>query len=181
MGTQRTIVRDNIVHLAVRLVDAGSELKAVMRVDAQSVEATALNTKMNDVFAELDATVAQLRKLGLGSLDARPVIDSNPRDTSIEAMFKAAPRAGSLRRAIVELIWSAVRLQGGHTSDELEHRLKRPHTSVSSAVNALLQAGWVRDSGKRRPTRTTRTSAVVWELTPEADAWMRRNAAQGDN
>lgn len=79
---------------------------------------------------------------------------------------------GSARRAIVDELRS---LQGTHlgrellglTDDELEARLHRPHTTVSSARNWLGEAGWIEDTTFTRPTRAGRP-AVIWNLTTAA-------------
>lgn len=60
-------------------------------------------------------------------------------------------------------------LRGAYTVDELVDALGRRHQSVSARVNELRDNGWIKDSGKTRPTRSG-VEAIVWELTPRAHA-----------
>lgn len=53
----------------------------------------------------------------------------------------------------------------GLSDSEMEHALKKPHTTVSSARNWLMHAGFVHDSGIKRRTPSKRP-AIVWTLTP---------------
>lgn len=57
--------------------------------------------------------------------------------------------------------------QRGRTADELIVELHRGHATVSARVNELANAGWIVDSGMRRPTRSGR-DAVVWVVSAEA-------------
>ena len=50
------------------------------------------------------------------------------------------------------------------TCDEIEVRLEGRHQSVSSRIRKGVQNGHVKDSGRKRRTRTGR-NAIVWELT----------------
>lgn len=104
-------------------------------------------------------------------------------DTSENAAFSGRLAAGTLRRRIIDEVRS-VGLRSfdihGLTDDELERRLMKPHTSVSSARNWLVDAGWLRDSSHRRLTRNGR-DATVWQLTEAALAavsspeWIERS------
>jgi len=95
--------------------------------------------------------------------------------TSINAAQLSAITAGSLRRRIVDQIYlvSTSPLRG-LTDDELERRLNKPHTSVSSARNWLVQRGWLIDSGDVRQTRSLRP-ATVWIMTDQAKQRIRRS------
>jgi hypothetical protein len=65
---------------------------------------------------------------------------------------------GSLRRTL----YDALRLsRHGMTDDEMEFFLARPHQTVSSLRNGLMNDGWVVDSGLRRQTRYG-NDAIVW-------------------
>ena len=77
--------------------------------------------------------------------------------------------AYSTRHRIITEIRALNRLTTlvGLTDDELERRLKKPHTTVSSARNWLVNAGWLIDSGFTRTTRGGR-EAAVWRLTDAA-------------
>jgi hypothetical protein len=105
--------------------------------------------------------------------------------TSENAARLSRLTVGSIRRRIVDEIRS-IGLNSSHlfglTDDELERRLHRPHTTVSSARNWLCQAGWLQDSFYTRQTSSGR-DATVWELTPAARAavaspeWVERSKA----
>jgi hypothetical protein len=74
------------------------------------------------------------------------------------AAARALPRTGSLRRTL----YDALRLsRHGMTDDEMEFFLARPHQTVSSLRNGLMNDGWVVDSGLRRQTRYG-NDAIVW-------------------
>lgn len=95
-------------------------------------------------------------------------VGNNAPDTSKNAARVITPTTGVIRHAVL----NELRLfQGtdmiGLTCDQLEQRLRRPHTSVSSAVNWLMENGWIEDSGYRRNTRADRP-AIIWRLTPAA-------------
>ena len=94
--------------------------------------------------------------------------------TSEEAAILSRLIAGSARHRIV----SEIRSVGfnsalvGLTDDELERRLNKPHTTISSARNWLVHAGWLTDSGVTRLTRGRR-EAAVWKLTEAAERAVR--------
>lgn len=48
------------------------------------------------------------------------------------------------------------------TCDEVEQILEGTHQSISAAINALMNAGFILASGERRLTRSRR-QAIVWE------------------
>lgn len=97
--------------------------------------------------------------------------------TSEAAALSSRLIAGSARHRIV----SEIRSVGfnsaliGLTDDELERRLNKPHTTISSARNWLVQAGWLTDSGVTRLTRGRR-EAAVWKLTEAAERAVREPA-----
>lgn len=105
--------------------------------------------------------------------------------TSENAAVLGRLSVGSVRRRIVDEIRS-IGLYSSHviglTDDELERRLHRPHTTVSSARNWLCNAGWLEDSRHTRVTSSGR-EATVWRLTPAAQAqvaspeWVERSKA----
>lgn len=105
--------------------------------------------------------------------------------TSENAAVTSRLTVGSVRRRIVDEI-RAIGLHSsniiGLTDDELERRVCRPHTTVSSARNWLCNNGWLEDSGFTRMTQNRR-EATVWRLTPAAQAqvaspeWVERSKA----
>jgi hypothetical protein len=67
--------------------------------------------------------------------------------------------SGKMRAEIFKLI---DRYFSGLTDDELEQATGWRHQTVSARRRELVLLGKVKDSGKRRPTRSGR-SATVWE------------------
>lgn len=109
----------------------------------------------------------------------RPIVDTpgeyveGSPETARNAAFEAQPFTGKLRREIVDTVYSVQFFDSkGLTCEEIEHRLHGTHQTVSSAVNALMNLGWLVDSGFRRRNKSKRP-AVVWHLTPAALAEMR--------
>lgn len=85
--------------------------------------------------------------------------------TSFEAMHKAAGRAGTWRRRVLDFY--ALAAPGGATQEETHFALREERTAYStirSSVGDLKKAGWLRDSGERRPQRNG-APAVVWVMT----------------
>lgn len=90
---------------------------------------------------------------------------ASARRTSINAANAKIPLKGSMRRSICEVIASQFReFRTGMTCDQLEARLRKPHQTVSPAVNHLERAGWIFDSGEERKTRSGQP-AIVWAPT----------------
>lgn len=124
------------------------------------------------------ALIAAVRKLdacGLPDPDNgfAPAVNDAP-ETSLQAAIAAAPFVGTVRRQVIAAIAIAKdHSLIGYTCEQLEERLGRPHTTVSSAVNWARDAGWIEDSGVRRKTRAKR-QAVVWTVTPAAQRTMRQ-------
>ena len=86
------------------------------------------------------------------------------------------PRVGTIRRRVLlEVLYEATRPDGkpGLSDENLERRLRRPHTTVSSARNWLREQGWITDSGHRALTTSGRP-AVLWRPTEAAFAAARR-------
>lgn len=90
-------------------------------------------------------------------------------ETSETSAHLMSPRTSSIRRLVIDEVAVGMWQRGltGLTCRELEGRLKRPHTTVSSALNWAINAGWLMDSGFRRDA-TPGHPAVVWRLTPAA-------------
>ncbi len=106
-------------------------------------------------------------------------VEGSP-ETSRNAALAFTPASGSVRRRILDEIWSTS-FYGyvGLTDEVLEHRLKCKHQTLSSARNFLVQAGWLVDSGKRAASTTTKRPQVVWSLSPAALAVLRGEASNG--
>lgn len=102
-------------------------------------------------------------------------VEGSP-ETSRNAAMSIISTTGSVRRRVVDELFILRSFIGegpdsdalsGLTCDDLEHRLHRSHQTVSSAVNWLMNAGWIKDSGSVRTTRSGR-DAVIWTLSSAA-------------
>lgn len=60
----------------------------------------------------------------------------------------------------------------GLTDEQLEHRLKRKHQTVSAARAHLVGVGWLEDSGLRNIVDPKRPK-VIWQLTPAGKTKLR--------
>lgn len=97
-------------------------------------------------------------------------------DTAHMAAALAEIAQGSIRKQIVAHLASCPPLsKPGFTDEQLERRIGGKHQTVSSARNWLVNTGWLRDSGIRRETASRRL-AIVWELTPAAQAQLVEDA-----
>lgn len=89
----------------------------------------------------------------------------------------ALPKAGTLRQMILAALSRSTRpgfyIAGGEelihkpmglTQEETARYLKRRHYSVAPRFAELARMGWIRDSGRTRPTSSD-TQAIVWEFT----------------
>lgn len=123
-------------------------------------------------------------RVAVEALDAIPPSEITPRrgasnadgpDTQIEAGHRAMKPLHGVRLMVVdELVAEHYRDRPGMTTQALETRLRKPHTTTSSACNGLKEAGWIMDSGLRRLTAASRR-AIVWTLTPAALAHLGLN------
>lgn len=89
------------------------------------------------------------------------------RETEKAAYWSSLPRHGSQRHRVLESIAAAGDF--GRTDEELEIILDLRRPSAGNRRGELVEGGWVRDSGRRRPTRSG-NPAVVWVLTAEGRA-----------
>jgi len=85
-------------------------------------------------------------------------------DTS--AIAAGSVRAPSAHWRQIVLDWITERGEFGATCDEAELCLRNlRHQTCGPRIRELVQLGLVKDSGRRRPTRSGR-EAIVWILTP---------------
>lgn len=88
--------------------------------------------------------------------------------TSRSAAMLVTPMSGSIRRQIVDEVYSVHHLDSvGLTDSELERRLHGKHQTVSSARNWLRDKGWLIPSGFTRQSESKRDQ-IVWKLSPAA-------------
>lgn len=83
---------------------------------------------------------------------------SAPDTTERQAARKAAPKAGTWRGIILELIASSPE---GLTDFEIHERLGRAINTVTPRRGELARDGWVKDSGRRRLVNGS--PSIVWE------------------
>jgi len=81
-------------------------------------------------------------------------------DTSAIAAGSVREGSRAIRHRVRAYIGST-----GATCDEVEQALKLSHQTCGPRIRELVQLGLVKDSGRRRPTRSGR-EAIVWILTP---------------
>lgn len=81
-----------------------------------------------------------------------------------ETSFAAALSVSDKVRGDALRVLEALRKAGEHgaTVDEIERDLGMLHQTAGARMRGLVLAGFVRDSGRQRPTRSGR-AAVVWE------------------
>lgn len=106
----------------------------------------------NDAWQGLEWSLNHLDAL-MADLDGDA--PASARDTSIATSKMILPAQRSLRRTVLNSVIGKYTITSGHdglTCDQIERQLRRPHTSVSSAVNYLENHGFIRDSGVRRNT-----------------------------
>lgn len=84
-------------------------------------------------------------------------------DTSKQAAESVKPCTGTLRARVLGFI--ADRGEYGMICDELEALSGLMHQTASARVNELMKLGAIRDSGRRRKTRSGR-KATVWVALP---------------
>ena len=167
MKSKKRQLEDDLIRLVHEMVDAWENGKSV-------------NMRLDDIA---EASFALRRHIT--AIDDRAGAFAPGSATSENAAHMSRLTVGSVRRRIVDEIRS-IGLHSPHlhglTDDELERRLHRPHTTVSSARNWLCQAGWLEDSQYTRVT-ASRREATVWQLSAAAKAavaspeWVERSRA----
>lgn len=96
---------------------------------------------------------------------------SHGRRTEDAAKWRAFPHSGRGRYRVLAAIAGTV---DGMTDQELEECLLMDRPTPGNRRSELVAGGWVRDSGRTRPTRA-KNPAVVWVLTAEGrQAWRER-------
>lgn len=83
-------------------------------------------------------------------------------DTSEEAAKRIEPHVNSQRGQLLELLRAH---PAGLTDEQMQAMAAMAGHSQSPRRLELQRLGWVRDSGRRRLTRSGR-NAVVWEIVP---------------
>lgn len=86
-------------------------------------------------------------------------VGRNHPDTSHKAAQKALPNSGTKKKIIYDLIVASGMF--GVCDHEIEESLGWTHQTASSSRNALMNDGWVIDSGHRRATKQG-NDAIAW-------------------
>jgi hypothetical protein len=86
-------------------------------------------------------------------------VGRNHPDTSHQAAARAFPRSGTKKKIIYDMIVTSGMF--GMCDHEIEQTLGWTHQTASSSRNALMNDGWVVDSGLRRATPQG-NDAIVW-------------------
>lgn len=94
--------------------------------------------------------------------DNNAPMTSEPTDTQRKAHKVAEPRAGTRRKAALELI---SRFPFGLTDSELEKATGWTHQSASATRNSLMRDGFIMDSGHRRKNQRG-NDEIVWFPVP---------------
>ncbi len=85
-------------------------------------------------------------------------------ETSREAAIKIEPVAGTIRRRVLDYMRTLCSYDIGATDQMMQQDLHLDASTRRPRRVELVQGGWVRDSGRKRKTRSGRM-AVIWELT----------------
>jgi hypothetical protein len=157
-----------------------SERSARANIEARLIAAAyrVANNPSYVTIGELMGVIEEHRQLGLADPvgTGRGAVGHNAPDTSIEAADSLRAVIGPLRRNVMNAIYAASQTHlpaKGITCDSVERRLKKAHTSVSSAINWLRNHGYIYDTGRRSLTAAGR-KAIVWEPTPAAWELLRK-------
>ena len=86
-------------------------------------------------------------------------VGRNHPNTSHKAAQKALPNSGTKKKIIYDLIVASGMF--GVCDHEIEETLGWTHQTASSSRNALMNDGWVIDSGHRRATKQG-NDAIAW-------------------
>jgi hypothetical protein len=125
------------------------------------------------VGLDLMDAVDALDEYGAAEISGGGVPWAKGSDTSRNSAALAVPLQRSTRHAIVAMLVNVPRMAApGYTDAQMERRLNKSHQTVSSARNWLVQAGWVIDSGERRPNPSGRP-ATVWALSTAGQAKLK--------
>lgn len=88
--------------------------------------------------------------------EGTPFIDQDTSEAAAHSLTTTT--LSKLRLAVLQTIDSSI---DGMTCDEVEVKLRMRHQTASARIRDLFLAGYIRDSGKRRRTRSKRF-AIVW-------------------
>lgn len=157
-------MRRKRVQLEQAVMSAAFEFRAALA--ASRWDGYTIDAPTSKAIRSLEAAVEALAALQPDDITNAPGrwVEGSPETSQAAALTN--PRLGTVRRRIVDEFRIVANVAGpGLTIDEVEARLRGAHTTISSAINHLVQTGWLQDSGFVRLTKSKR-DAVIWELTP---------------
>lgn len=106
-------------------------------------------------------------------IDLRPEAHTHRNDPdTAKAAALAAMHPAAATPAILSVLSVHRAHRGGLTDDELMRLLPELGHTAKARASTLRKAGFLDDTGTRRPTRKGR-NAVVWFLTGKGDDWCR--------
>jgi hypothetical protein len=118
-----------------------------------------------------------IEQLSLDDVPVGPNVRLTDPDTSLAAGAQARITAGTLRAWALSCLGQAGDV--GLTDFELADWTGRQQTSIGKRRGELRDAGYVEDSGKRRPAPSG-APAIVWQLTPAGEARLLELLNRGD-
>lgn len=147
------------------------ELKrAAVRVFDEADWLTLVYRDGGDIYPALDRLTDAVQEYQAIASDLNGRGAANGRATSNIAAATTLPAKETARRAIIVTLVAHWRMfHTGMTIAELKGRLRKEHSTVSAALNFVMLAGWVRDSGETRNTQHGKP-AIVWVPTEKAIA-----------
>lgn len=93
-----------------------------------------------------------------GTMPDAPFVSHS--ETSRAAAKAIAPKAGTLRYKVLQ--WIRDRGEYGSTDEETQEGLAMRASTQRPRRVELMEAGYVKDSGRRRKSDATKTDAAVW-------------------
>lgn len=140
--------------LALAIADAADEMVTCFEVPPGGEDQECFYR----TYDNLSKLVAEMRRLKLGDVDrVEGNFSHGGTDASKAAALKDVKR-GSLRWKILGLMCA---MHADYTVAELVKAFGRPHQTISSAVNDLMNGGWIKASGDERLGQT------VWVFASE--------------
>lgn len=104
-----------------------------------------------DRFDDLVRLAGEWKRLKLGDVDRAQGNYSNSGTGASKAAALKDVKRGSLRWKILGLMCA---MHADYTVAELVKAFGRPHQTISSAVNDLMNGGWLKASGEERSAQT---------------------------
>jgi hypothetical protein len=134
-------------------------------LELEIVDAARIIARRHDAdpgIRRLQELIGHLDHLELEAAD-RALHPAKGPDTSRQAA-ESLSNVGQLAWQVFEEI---VKEKDGLTCDEIELLMNGKHQTISARVNELRDKGWIKDSGRKRKTRSGR-QAIVWIPTQTA-------------